>query len=146
MSSVGVAAPSWTSSTLLPVPLSRVARTWEGGPGPYLPKTCSSVTPPVIFMPVWREMSRRIWLRLELSAETESWPLVKITSARWVTGGGGSGGTNWRESGWEEVWVVGRFAGSCEPGGWVGAWACNEVQSAMPSAVRQRIGVRHGIS
>ena len=39
-----------------------------------MPKTRSSATPPVMVMPVRREIWRRIWLRLELSARTSSRP------------------------------------------------------------------------
>lgn len=96
---------------LVPVPSRRAATTREGAPGPYFPKTCSSVTPPVILMPVSLEMSRSIWLRLALSAVMERFPSVEVTSARCVAGDGGVCGLG-GAGGWD--WLVGLFAGSCE--------------------------------
>lgn len=82
MSSAGALVELWTRRTLLPVPSRRVLRILSGESGPYLPKTRSSVTPPVIFMLVRREISRRIWLRLELFAVTVRRLPVKSIWAR----------------------------------------------------------------
>ena len=76
MSSAGESPLPLTRSMLLPVPSSRAERIWDGASGPYCPKTRSSATPPEILIPVSREISRRIWLRLELLAEMESVPPV----------------------------------------------------------------------
>ena len=59
---------------LLPVPSSSAVNTRSSPDGPYVPYTRSSFTPPVIFIPVCRETSRRIWFRLELSALIASCP------------------------------------------------------------------------
>src|SRR5208283_466796 len=72
--STGVCVELSRNSILLPVPSSRLARIPAAAPGPTLPKTRWSATPPVIFIPVCRDTSRRIWFRLELSAVIVSWP------------------------------------------------------------------------
>lgn len=56
MSSGGASASRCTRIMLLPVPSSKEARISSGAAGPYWPKTRSSATPPVIFMPVLMEI------------------------------------------------------------------------------------------